>query len=59
MGNNTKNLEDTKFGRLTVLYKSHQDKYNRWYYLCRCDCGTEKTIASRHLIYINTRMNNG
>jgi len=54
VGNNTKNLEDTKFGRLTVLYKSHQDKYNRWYYLCRCDCGTEKTIASRHLISGNT-----
>ena len=28
-----------RFGGVTVLSKHHQNKENRWKYLCRCDCG--------------------
>jgi 5-methylcytosine-specific restriction endonuclease McrA len=31
-----------RFGRLTVLSYSHQPQVGEYFYLCRCDCGTEK-----------------
>jgi len=40
-----KNLKGKKFGRLTVL---KQDKHFRW--LCKCDCGKQKTVRSWFLI---------
>lgn len=33
-----------RFGRLTVLSYSHSIGYTK-YYLCKCDCGNEKTIS--------------
>lgn len=30
-----------KFGRLTAIRKSHQDKYGHVFWLCKCDCGNE------------------
>lgn len=54
-----KNLESQRFGRLTVLGEYITVKNSRgrderkW--LCRCDCGTEKYILERSLIYGNTQ----
>lgn len=38
-----------RFGRLVVLSEAGRDKQGRATWLCRCDCGTEKVIPSRHL----------
>jgi len=42
-------LKGQRFGRWTVLSFSHQNsrKNNMW--LCRCDCGTERTVTARSL----------
>ena len=36
-----------KYGRLTVIDVVKKDKY---YYLCRCECGEEKEILARSVI---------
>lgn len=36
------------FGKWTVLQFSHSKKNNR-YWLCRCECGKEKTVCVAHL----------
>lgn len=41
-------LTGKKFGSLTVIERV-QNKNNRVYWLCRCDCGNEKIIASDSL----------
>jgi hypothetical protein len=38
-----------RFGRLLVLSEAGRDNQSRATWLCRCDCGTEKVIPSRHL----------
>jgi hypothetical protein len=46
------NLENQKFGRLTVLYETPNDKRpskNRVYWHCKCDCGKEVNVESYHL----------
>ena len=48
----TEDLTGKRFGRWTVLRKT--DKYTKsglWYYMCRCDCGTEKEVSSHSLKY--------
>lgn len=42
-------LSGYKFGRWTVLDKVITDKERKW--LCRCDCGTERYVMERSLIY--------
>lgn len=54
-----KNLENERFGRLTVLeeyitVKNSRGRIERKW-LCRCDCGTEKYILERSLLYGNTK----
>jgi hypothetical protein len=41
-------LTGRKFSRLTVLRFSHRQKHQS-YWLCRCDCGIEKTLQASHL----------
>ena len=36
-----------KFGYLTVLYPGR--KYNRFAWVCKCDCGNEITVESNNL----------
>lgn len=36
----------SRFGRLLVLFEGPRNKWNRKTWVCRCDCGTEKTIAA-------------
>lgn len=44
-----------KFGRLTVLSRSENNRRNQARWLCRCDCGREKTVAGRALTGDGTR----
>jgi len=37
------------FGKLTVLKRVDNDSNGVPFYLCRCDCGVEKTISSKSL----------
>lgn len=38
-----------RFERLEIIAFDHQDSRYQFYYLCRCDCGTEKVIRYSHL----------
>lgn len=46
-------LDGQRFGRLTVLTRDWEKTTpdNRWkvYWLCRCDCGREKSVRAEHL----------
>ena len=42
-------LTGQKFGRLTVLSESHQNKYGGWYWNCECDCGNMTVVSVGHL----------
>lgn len=47
-----KKIEDLtgqRFGRLMVISKTTSNKYRQSMWLCRCDCGTEKTILGLSL----------
>lgn len=39
-----------KFGHWTVIKYSHTNKHRIKYFLCRCDCGTERAIRGTSLI---------
>lgn len=42
-------LTGRKFNRLTVLNFVKKDKYHNCYWLCKCECGTEKIFTSGRL----------
>jgi len=43
-----KDFSGMRFGKLTVLNEFIK-KYNKYYWLCKCDCGNEKYIGVAHL----------
>lgn len=43
-----------RFGRLTVLEKSHKDARQEWYWKCRCDCGNIVIVSGNKLRSGNT-----
>jgi hypothetical protein len=45
-----KDLTGMTFGRLTVIERAGRDKQGNAQWLCRCDCGNEKILRSRHLL---------
>lgn len=47
-------LKGQRFGRLLVL-RQEQTRKRRAYWLCRCDCGTEKILSASALRYGSTR----
>lgn len=53
------NLKNKRFGRLTVLGEyitiRNSSGRNERKWLCRCECGTEKYILERSLLYGNTK----
>lgn len=49
MGGFAKNLLGQVFGRLTVISRSNNDKWNNAKWLCRCECGNEKIISGQLL----------
>lgn len=44
-----KDITNMKFGRLTAIKPAFQDKYHRWHWLCKCDCGNTKIISANSL----------
>ena len=44
-----------KFHRLTPLALADCDRFGRSRYLCRCDCGAERIVATHHLKSAHTR----
>ena len=48
-------LEGQRFGHLTVLKKldERENRYVVW--LCRCDCGNEIKVNTRHLMGVRTK----
>lgn len=47
-----KDITDKRFGSLTVLnldYKKKSKWGSRTYWLCKCDCGNEKSVRKDHL----------
>lgn len=49
-----KNLTGLRFGRLTVLeFVPTEDRHSHW--LCKCDCGNEKTIDAQKLLSFSTK----
>ena len=44
-----KNRTNDRYGRLLVLSHAGKDHRNKHLWLCRCDCGNEKTVVSDNL----------
>ena len=49
MANNLKDLTGQTFGLLYVLERDNTKKYSKPYWVCRCKCGTIKSIRGNHL----------
>ena len=47
---NIKDLTGQRFGKLVVLKRNGSSKEQRTLWLCRCDCGCEKTIVGNSLL---------
>lgn len=47
---NLKNLTGMTFNRLYVIKRVSNDKSGRARWLCRCKCGTIKTVLGKHLL---------
>jgi hypothetical protein len=45
-GGRVKDITGQKFNHLTAIRYSHKGKWNRAYWVFRCDCGNEKIISS-------------
>lgn len=54
VGNNFKDITGQKFGKLTVL-KRAENKNKIVYWLCQCECGNQKKIASSSLLNGRTK----
>ena len=55
---NSKSLKDftgQRFGRLLVLKRVENNKFNQVRWLCRCDCGNEKIVTANSLRNGDTR----
>lgn len=38
-----------RFDRLVAIRRADQDRFHRWRWVCRCDCGTEVVVAQNNL----------
>lgn len=45
-----KNLAGIRFERLVAVELFGRDRQNRAVWMCKCDCGSEKPVPSRHLV---------
>lgn len=50
-----RDLSNQKFGRLIALGVAGRDKYNHVRWVCRCECGNEKTVDACSLTTGKTR----
>lgn len=44
-----KDIEGLRYGKLTVIKRAENDKWNKAQWLCQCECGGEKTVIGCHL----------
>lgn len=51
MGDSSRDLSGQRFGRWTVLNRCEKNKNGERKWLCRCDCGTERYVLERSLLY--------
>lgn len=42
-------ISGSKYGKLTVIKRSHQNKEKRWAWLCVCECGNKTTAYKNQL----------
>lgn len=49
------NIAGKKFGRLTVIKRSHQQPDGAWKWQCKCECGVIKTYRGSSLVAGNTK----
>ncbi len=49
MGRKVIDLTGQKFGKLTVIRMDDSDKWGKLMWLCKCECGNEKTIQGNRL----------
>jgi hypothetical protein len=49
------NLTGERFGRLLVIKRVENSKYNETQWLCKCDCGKEKIVKYGKLAYGKTK----
>lgn len=42
-------LTGNRYGRLTVIKMAYRNENRKYYWLCKCDCGNEKTVAGYSL----------
>lgn len=50
-----KDLTGKRFGRLLILYKNGVDNHNHITWMCKCDCGKEKSISGNSLVSKNVK----
>lgn len=43
------NLKGQKFGKLIAMYPTSMKDGSHMYWVCQCDCGNQKEVASNHL----------
>lgn len=55
MARDPKDFVGKKFGKLEIVSFSRKDNNSNNYYLCKCDCGTEKVVAQNHLVSGKTK----
>ena len=48
-------LTNKKFNRLKVITCSHRDKFGKWQWFCKCDCGKELTVCGTKLVKGKTK----
>jgi len=53
-GRKRKDISGKRFGRLLAIKIDYVDRVNGAYWLCKCDCGNEKTIRLTNLTSGNT-----
>ena len=52
---NAKDLTGQRFGKLIVLFPTEKRQSRSIVWHCKCDCGKETDVASKHLIYGSTQ----
>lgn len=50
-----KDLSGQRFGKLTAIKPVGRNKHGNYFWLCKCDCGNEKTVRSSSLLSGYTR----
>ena len=52
---NLKDYVGERFGRLIVIKRAENNKFNQVQWLCKCDCGNEKIVSANNLRNKQTR----